>query len=66
MQKQGKMKNRKPILQTKAQKTAKVTSKVESWTTKQHGKDSFGTKKSQHTADFEKGTGIVHKIHLDS
>lgn len=29
MQKQGKLKNRKPILQTKAQKTAKLTNRKE-------------------------------------
>ena len=57
MQKQGKLKNRKPFLQTKAQKNDKIDKcNGESWTTRQHGRDSFRTKKSQHTADFEKGT----------
>lgn len=47
MQQQGKLKNRKPFLQTKAQKNDKFDKyNGESWTTKQHGRDSFRTKKA--------------------
>lgn len=57
VQKQGKLKNRKPILQTKAQKTAKLTNRKENHGLRNNTEVTvLGRKKSQHTADFEKGT----------
>ena len=57
MQKQEKLKNRKPILQTKMQKTAKLTNRKENHGLRNNTEGTvLGRKKSQHTADFEKGT----------
>ena len=67
MQKQGKLKDRKPILQTKAQKTAKLTNKTEIHGLRNNTEGTvLGRKKASTRLTLRKEQEKVHKIHLDS
>ncbi|ORP04486.1 hypothetical protein B7695_02755 [Streptococcus mitis] len=67
VQKQGKLKNRKPILQTKVQKTAKLTNRKENHGLRNNTEGTvLGRKKASTRLTLRKEQEKVHKIHLDS
>ena len=67
MQKQEKLKNRKPILQTKVQKTANLANRKENHGLRNNTEGTvLGRKKASTRLTLRKEQEIVHKIHLDS